>query len=142
VSTTPSARSIVTFVALAVAPLLAFLLLIFLSGKPYVIQLASIIGDTFWVFCMVSFDSSFGRGYDLNRREFKSKMPLILSVHCSFLVLLVALEMLALQVEPSLRPSWRAETGLPRMSDFDYFLVYGGACRPSRPDSVRCSEFN
>jgi hypothetical protein len=112
---------------LLAAALGAFLVLFFLSGKPYVLQIASAIGDTFWVFCWVSFDSPLGRGYDLTRKGVRQELPHILWIHGAFLALLTAVITIALWAQPRLPSYWRVEDSFRHMSLFDYVLVFVGA---------------
>jgi hypothetical protein len=99
---TPITKSAVTFAALVATALGGFLVVIFLSGKPYQLQIASAIVDTFWVFCLVSFDSPLGPGYDLTRKGSRKELPRILSIHGAFLVLLAAVITIALWAQPRL----------------------------------------
>lgn len=124
---TPITKSVGTFVALVAAALGGFLVVIFLSGTLYQLQIASAVVDTFWVFCLVSFDSPLGPGYDLTCKAARQELPRILSIHGAFLVLLAAVITIALWAQPRLPSYWRVADSVRHMSLFDYLLVFVGA---------------
>ena len=83
----------------------------FLDGRPFEIQAISLIADTEFVFLLVFFDTSMGRGYSLRDKAVQRQLPRLLQIHFVSLVFLFALITFALSARSRLPHSWLVDPG-------------------------------
>lgn len=120
-------KSVVTFVGILTTVAAIFLLAVYLDKNPLVLQITSVFGYTACVFYLVFCDSKYWRGYSLGNEEVRQKLPLLLSMHIVFLVLLLVVETMALWARPHLPSYWRTEYGSKHDTLFEGALILTAA---------------
>jgi hypothetical protein len=119
-----STKGLLTWLGFMAALLGTVLLLLFLSDRPYGVRVVCLVGDTVWVSFLVFCDSRYWRGYSLRNNTVRQELPLLLRVHCLFLLFLFSGLTLAISAQSQLPSSWVVERGQRRPS----FFVSGLIC--------------
>jgi len=98
--------------AYAVGMLAAFCMFIILEEKPFGIQIATAITYTYFAFWYVFFPT---RGllqqYSLRNKKVQRRIPLLLAIHCAFLIPIFVGETIWFSMKPNLPSYWFTEHG-------------------------------
>ena len=103
------AQASFTLVGIMVATLATVLLLILLGGKPFGIQIVSVVAETEFVILWVFFDTKSWRGYSLRNPTVRQQLPHLLRVHSLFIGLIFVVLTAALSARPHLPDIWFAD---------------------------------
>lgn len=116
------ATSIGIFVAYIFGAFGGLVLFIVLGDKPYGIQISTAITYTYFAFWYIFFPTQgMLERYKLRDKSVQKQIPLLLVIHCAFLVLLLLGQVEWLAMKPHLSSAWFTEYGKKR--DTLYELV-------------------
>lgn len=102
------------------------LLFIFLGNRPFGVQIATAITYTYFAFWFVFFPTrGMLKKYSLRNEKVKKQIPLLMAIHCAFLVLLLIGQIKWFAMKSYLPSYWFTEYGKNR--DTLYELVIIGA---------------
>jgi hypothetical protein len=106
------AQMLIAFFGILLEMFVALLSFIFLAGRPFGIQIATLITYTgaviYLVFCRTRY---FDRGYSLREKAVQRQIPRLLSIHSAFLVLIFMIITFAYALRPYLPGYWFTEHG-------------------------------
>jgi hypothetical protein len=102
-----------------------FLLYVVLGDRPFGAQFVTLVAYSIAVFFYVFCDTRFLRGFDFYSEASKRSAPRLLSIHGSVLILIFAIQTLALKQWTRLPPWWITKNG-PRDDsplEFAFFIL-------------------